>query len=316
MVAFITRRLVQTVVVIILVTFIVFMLIQLVPGDPVVAMLGYEASQEQIAALRHQLWLDRPVVVQYLHWVGNALHGDLGRSISTSTNQEVTQLISQRLPVTLYVSVWAFILSPIVGVALGVWGAIRRGKFIDPFISLFANIGVAIPIFWLAILGAYAFGLKLHWLAIQGFTFPTEGVVRSIKQTVMPVFCLAVPAVAIMARQTRSSVLEIIRQDYVRTAMAKGLRERRVVWRHVLKNALIPVVTLLGIEVRVLFGGAVVVEQVFNINGMGRMMVTAGFGKDFPVLQGGVLVIGRAISLANLLVDISYGWLDPRIKYE
>jgi peptide/nickel transport system permease protein len=316
LVAFITRRLIQTAVVIFLVTFITFMLIQLVPGDPVVAMLGLEASQEQIIALRHQLWLDRPVLVQYGHWIYNAIHGDLGSSISISSNQSVVDIIGQRLPVTLYVSVWAFLLSPIVGVALGAWGAIRRGKFIDPFISLFANIGVAIPIFWLAILGAYAFGLKLHWLAIQGFTFPTEGIVRSIKQTVMPVFCLSVPAVAMLARQTRSSVLEVIRQDYVRTAMAKGLRERRVVLRHILKNAMIPVVTLLGLEVRILFGGAVVVEKVFNINGMGRMMVDSGFGKDFPVLQGGVLVIGLAICLANLIVDLSYGWIDPRIKYE
>jgi peptide/nickel transport system permease protein len=316
LVAFITRRLIQTVVVIFLVTFITFMLIQLVPGDPVVAMLGLEASQEQIQVLRHQLWLDKPVIVQYLHWIGNAVHGDLGSSISISSNESVIDIIAQRLPITLYVSVWAFLLSPIVGIALGAWGAIKRGKFIDPFISLFANIGVAIPIFWLAILGAYAFGLKLHWLAIQGFSFPTEGIVRSIQQTIMPVFCLSVPAVAILARQTRSSVLEVVRQDYVRTAMAKGLRERRVVFRHILKNAMIPVVTLLGLEVRILFGGAVVVEQVFNINGMGRMMVTAGFGKDFPVLQGGVLVIGLAISLANLIVDLSYGWFDPHIKYE
>jgi peptide/nickel transport system permease protein len=313
---FIIRRLMQTAIVILLVTFITFMLIQLVPGDPVVAMLGLEASQEQIAALRHELWLDRPVLLQYFHWIGNAVHGDLGRSISISSNESVIQIIKQRLPVTLYVSVWAFLLSPIVGVALGAWGAIRRGKFIDPFISLFANTGVAIPIFWLAILGAYAFGFKLHWFAIQGFTFPTEGVLRSIKQTIMPVFCLSTPAVAILARQTRSSVLEVIHQDYVRTAMAKGLRERAVVFKHVLKNAIIPVVTLLGLEVRILFGGAVVVEQVFNINGMGRMMVTAGFDKDFPVLQGGVLVIGLAICIANLIVDLSYGWFDPRIKYQ
>ena len=316
MVSFIIRRLIQTAIVMFLVTFITFMLLQLVPGDPVVAMLGQEASQEQIIALRHELWLDRPVLVQYYHWISRAVQGDLGSSISISTNEPVVQIIGQRLPITLYVSVWAFLLSPLVGVALGAWGAIRRGRFIDPFISLFANIGVAIPIFWLAILGAYAFGFKLHWLAIQGFTFPTEGVIRSIKQTVMPVICLAIPAVAILARQTRSAVLEVIRQDYVRTAMSKGLRERHVVLRHVLKNAMIPVVTLLGLEVRILFGGAVVVEQVFNINGMGRMMVTAGFGKDFPVLQGGVLVIGLAISLANLLVDLSYSWFDPRIKYE
>jgi peptide/nickel transport system permease protein len=316
LVSFVIRRLIQTVIVIVLVTFITFMLLQLVPGDPVRAMLGLESSPEQIEVLRHQLWLDRPVLVQYWHWISNAVRGDLGSSISISSNEKVVDIIGQRLPITLYVSLWAFLLSPILGVALGAWGAIRRGKFIDPFISIFANIGVAIPIFWLAILGAWLFGFKLHWLAIQGFTFPTDDLVKSIKQTVLPVICLSIPAVAMMARQARSSVLEVIRQEYVRTAMAKGLRERRVVMRHVLKNAMIPVVTLLGLEVRILFGGAVVVEQVFNINGMGRMMVNAGFGKDFPVLQGGVLVIGLAISLANLIVDLSYGWLDPRIKYE
>jgi peptide/nickel transport system permease protein len=314
--AFIVRRLIQTVIVVILVTFLTFMLLQLVPGDPVVAMLGGEASQEQIDALRQELWLDRPVLVQYGHWVSNALHGDLGRSISTSYNEKVTTLISERLPVTLYLSLFAFIISPIIGILFGAVSAIKRGSFIDQIISLFANTGVAIPIFWLAILGAYFLGFKLHWFAIQGFSWPTEGVLRSIKQTVMPVFCLSVPAVAVLTRQTRSSVLEVIHQDYVRTAMSKGLRERRVVLGHVLKNALIPVVTLLGLQVRILIGGAVLVEQVYNINGLGRMMVSAGFGKDFPALQGGVLVIGLAVCLANLLVDISYGWLDPRIKYE
>lgn len=298
-----------------MVTFVTFMLIQLMPGDPVRTMLGGEASQAQIDTLRHELWLDKPVMVQYWHWITSALHGDLGRSISISTNQTVGSLISERLPVSLYLGLFSFVISPIVGIFLGVIAATRRGSFIDPFINLFANVGVAVPIFWLAILGAYAFGFKLHWLAIQGFTFPSEGVLTSIKQTIMPVFCLSVPAVAVLARQTRSSVLEVIRQDYVRTAMAKGLRERQVVLVHVLKNALIPVVTLLGMQVRIVIGGAVVVEQVFNINGIGRMMVTAGFGKDIPVLQGGVLVIALMVSIANLLVDISYGWLDPRIKY-
>ncbi len=314
MAAFIIRRLLQTVVVVFLVTLITFMLLQLVPGDPVVAMLGGQATQEQIVALQKELWLDRPVVVQYVHWLTNALHGDLGRSIML--NDRVTTIIFQRLPYTLYLSSIAFIISPIIGIFLGAWGAIRRGKFVDPFISLFANIGIAVPIFWLAILGAYFLGFKLHWLGIQGFVWPTEDLVRSIKLTVMPVICLAIPAVAVMARQTRSSVLEVVRQDYVRTAMSKGLTERTVVFRHVLKNALIPVVTLLGLQVRVLFGGSVLVEQVFNINGMGRLLVSAGFGKDFPVLQAEVLIIGLAVSITNLLVDISYGWLDPRIKYE
>lgn len=291
------------------------MLLQLVPGDPVITMLQGQGTPEQILALRQQLWLDKPVVVQYLHWITNAFRGDLGQSIQFS-NTSVTSVIFSRLPYTLYLSAIALILSPIFGIVLGAIGAIRRGKIIDPFISLFANIGVAIPVFWLAILGIYFLAFKLHWLAIQGFTWPTEDFGKSIKQTVMPVICLAIPAVAMMARQTRSSVLEVIRQDYIRTAMSKGLRERRVVWRHVLKNAMIPVVTLLGLEVRVLFGGAVLVETVFNINGMGRLMVSSCFAKDFPVLQGAVLIFGLGICLANLLVDVSYGWLDPRIKYE
>ena len=313
MASFIIRRLIQTIIVVFLVTLLTFLLLQLVPGDPVVAMLGGEATQEQIVALRQEMWLDRPVVVQYIHWFSNAFHGDLGRSIML--NDKVTRLITERFPVTLYLSLLAFILSPILGILLGVLGAIRRGSFIDPFISLFANTGIAIPIFWLAILGVYFLGFKLHWLAIQGFTWPTDDLVKSIKQTVMPVFCLSVPAVALLARQTRSSVLEVVRQDYIRTAMAKGLTERDIVLKHVLKNAFIPVVTLLGLQVRVLFGGAILVEQVFNISGMGRLLVGAAFGKDFPVLQGGVLLIALAVCLANLVVDLSYRWLDPRIKY-
>jgi peptide/nickel transport system permease protein len=311
--SFIIRRLIQTIIVVFLVTLLTFLLLQLVPGDPVVAMLGGEATQEQIVALRQELWLDKPVIVQYFHWLNNAFHRDLGRSIML--NDKVTRLITERFPVTLYLSLLAFILSPILGILLGVLGAIRRGSFIDPFISLFANTGIAIPIFWLAILGVYFLGFKLHWLAIQGFTWPTDDLVKSIKQTVMPVFCLSVPAVALLARQTRSSVLEVVRQDYIRTAMAKGLTERDIVLKHVLKNAFIPVVTLLGLQVRVLFGGAILVEQVFNISGMGRLLVGAAFGKDFPVLQGGVLLIALAVCLANLVVDLSYRWLDPRIKY-
>jgi peptide/nickel transport system permease protein len=216
----------------------------------------------------------------------------------------------------MYLSFIALILSTIFGVFFGIISAIRRGTFIDPLISVLANVGVAIPVFWLAILGAYYFGLKLHWLAISGFTWPTEDLVKSIKQTVMPVICLAVPSMAIIARQTRSSVLEVIHQDYIRTAMSKGLNERLVVMRHVLKNSMIPVVTLLALQVRVLFGGSVLVEQVFNINGMGRTLVTAAFSKDFPVMQAGVLLISTLVCVVNLLVDISYSWLDPRIRFQ
>lgn len=314
MVNYIIRRSLQTVLVVILVSIVSYLIIQLIPGDPVVAMLGGESTQERIDVVRHELWLDRPLPVQYLHWANNVIHGDFGKSVATGDT--VSSIIAQRLPTTLYLSALALIVATLLGISLGILSAVRRGTFVDPFISVFANIGIAIPIFWLGILGAYFLGLKLHWLSIQGFTWPTDDLALSLKQTVMPVICLAVTPMAILARQTRSSVLEVIHQDYIRTAMSKGLRERVVIMRHVLKNAMIPVVTLLGLEVRVLFGGVVLVEQVFNINGMGRTLVTAAFGKDFPVLQAGVLMIALVVCIANLLVDLSYSYIDPRIRYE
>jgi peptide/nickel transport system permease protein len=181
---------------------------------------------------------------------------------------------------------------------------------------MFANAGVAIPQFLLGILGIYFFGLQLGWLPMQGFTWPTDDLWLSIKQSIMPVICLAIPGLAVLARQTRSSMLEIIHQDYIRTAFAKGLKEKAVILKHAMKNALIPVVTLIGIQLRFLIGGSVIVENVFGIPGIGRLLVRASFDKDFLIVQGGVLVIGALVCLVNLLVDISYGWIDPRIKYE
>jgi len=314
LVNFIIRRSLQALVVVFLVTIVSFLIIQLVPGDPVAAMLSGNVTQERIVEVRHQLWLDRPVLVQYVHWLGNALHGDMGTSILT--DEKVSSIIAKRLPITVYLSFIALIFSTLFGILMGVLSAVRRGTFLDPVINVLANIGVAIPVFWLGILGAYFFGLKLHWLSIQGFTWPTDDFVLSIKRTIMPIFCLAVPSMATIARQTRSSVLEVIHQDYIRTAMSKGLGERVIILRHVLKNSLIPVVTLLGLQVRVLFGGSVLVEQVFNINGMGRTLVGAAFGKDFPILQAGVLLLASITCVANLLVEISYCWFDPRIRYQ
>lgn len=314
MVSFIVRRLIQTVIVIFVLTLLTFFMLQLVPGDPVVTMLGIDASQQQINAFRHELWLDRPIMVQYIHWLSNAARGNLGKS--PTKNENVIDLIAQRLPVTAYLSLIALVISTGLGIILGIFSAVRRGSILDSFISLFANIGVAVPIFWLGIIGVYLLGLKLGWLSIQGFTWPTINLVKSIRQTIMPIFCLAIPPIAILARQTRSSMLEVVRQDYVRTAMSKGLRERTVVLKHALKNALIPVVTLLGLQVRVLVGGSVLVETVFNIPGMGRLLVTGAFDKDLLILQGGTLLIGLVVCLTNLAVDLSYGWLDPRIRYE
>lgn len=314
MLSFITRRLIQTVFVVLLLTLLTFLMLQLVPGDPALSMLGQGASPGQVDALRHELWLDKPVLEQYAHWLSNALQGNLGKSIGD--NEKVVDLISRCLPVTAYLSFIAIIFGTIFGILAGILSAVRRSSILDSVISFFANVGIAIPVFWLGIEGIYFFGLKLSWLSIQGFTWPNHDLLKSIKQTILPVFCLAVPNLAVMARQTRSSMLEVIHQDYVRTAMSKGLRERAVVLNHAMKNALIPVVTLLGLNVRIIVGGSMLVETVFNIPGMGRLLVTAAFNKNFPVLQGGALLTGLVVCLANLIVDISYGWLDPRIRYE
>jgi len=311
---YVLRRLLQTVAVLLIVTIISFLLLHLTPGDPAAAMLDTGASREQIDALRKELGLDRPLPLQYAHWLSRVLRGDLGTSIMY--RDPMADIFAARLPITLTLSATAFILSTILGITAGVICAIRRGGLVDQLVSLCANVGIAVPVFWLGILGIYVFGFRLNWLPIEGWVSPFEDFAQSVKQSVMPVVLLAVPGIAVLARQTRSSMLEVVHQDYIRTAVSKGLSERVVVFRHALKNALIPVVTLMGLQVRILVGGSVLVESVFNIPGMGRLLVAGAFNKDFVVVQAGVLLIGAVVCLVNLLVDLSYGWLDPRYRYE
>lgn len=300
--------------VLLIVTMVSFLLIHITPGDPAAAMLGTDATIEQIKALQKELWLDRPVVIQYIHWFSDALRGNLGTSIMY--RDPIVDMFADRLSITLYLSAIALVLTTCMGIVAGIICAVKRGGVLDQLVSLFANVGVAIPIFWLGILGIYLFGYTLNWLPIQGWTSPLDNFGESLKGTIMPVILLALPGVAVLARQTRSSMLEVVHQDYIRTAYSKGLTERVVIFRHALKNALIPVVTLMGLQVRILVGGSVLVETVFNIPGMGRLLVAGALNKDFLVVQGGVLLIGLLVCLANLLVDISYGWLDPKFRYE
>lgn len=314
MVAFIVRRLIQSVFVLLLVSLIAFSLLQIIPGDPAVIMLGSEASPGQIEALRHELLLDQPLPLQYLHWLTNLLQGNLGKSVSY--NESVTGLIATRVPITFHLGLVALILSTVISIPAGVISAIRRGGWLDSVISIAANLGMAIPIFWLGILGIYLFALKLGWLPVQGYTSPLENLGQSTRQLIMPVVCLALVPLASLTRQTRSSMLEVIRQDYIRTARSKGLKESAIITGHALKNAIIPVITLLGLQVRNLVGGSVLVEQVFNIPGMGRLIVASVFNKDFVTVQGTIMVVAIVVALANLLVDISYGYFDPRIRYD
>jgi len=312
--AYIIRRLIQTILVIFIVSFLAFIIIHLIPGDPIITMLGLEATQEQIDMLRGELWLDRPVMVQYFHWLGNAFQGDLGKSIMY--REDVSNLIVKRLPISMYLALYAFIIATVLGVTAGIICAVRRGGILDQVITVIATLGVATPQFWIAILCVYAVGLKLGWLPIQGWTSPLDDFWLSFRKIIMPVFCLSIVAISSLARQTRSAMLEVIQQDYIRTAWAKGLRERAIILRHALKNALIPVVTILGLRIRMLFGGAVLIETVFNIPGIGRLLVRSVFDKDFVIVQACVLMFALVTCFANLAVDISYAYLDPRIRYD
>ena len=317
MVAYIVRRLIQSVFVIILVTFMVFIVIRLLPGDPILMYLSQEERDlltlADINAARHEYGLDKPLPVQYIEWIGNLARGDLG--VSLFYRENVGTLIAERVPVTLYLGVIAFILSHLLGIVAGTISALRRAGWVDTVVTVLANLGITVPIFWLGILLIYVFGLKAGWLPRFGYTSPFTDLVQSLRQAILPVVCLGIFPLASTARQTRSSMLEVIRQDYIRTAWSKGLRERIVVVKHVLKNGLIPVVTLSGIGLSMILGGSVLVETVFNIPGMGRLGVEAVLSQDYAIIQAIILITAVMIVMVNLLVDISYGWLDPRIRY-
>jgi peptide/nickel transport system permease protein len=299
-------------------TLIVFFAMRLLPGDPLTIFIGQQGSsgtmsEAQKEALRHEYGLDKPIMVQYFNWFGGLFRGDLGTSIYY--HEDVGALLAKRFPITLYLGVTAFVVANVFGILLGLLAGIRRGTWIDTVSTTLANIGITVPVFWLGILLIYTLGLKLGWLPIYGYTSPFKDFWMSTRQAIMPVICLAITGMAFTARQMRSAMLEVISQDYIRTAWSKGLGERVVILKHALKNSLIPVITLMGIGLGMVFGGSVLVETVFAIPGIGRLLVTSVFAQDYVVVQSGTLVIAFIIILSNLIVDISYGWLDPRIRY-
>jgi peptide/nickel transport system permease protein len=314
---YIIRRLLEAIVVIILVSIMIFLIMRLLPSDPLQVYITKNQldglAPEAAQALRVQFGLDKSIPVQYLSWASGILHGNFGNSITYPMT--VGSLMLQRFPVTFYLGIVTLIISSILGIAAGLICALRRGSAIDTLVTSIANFGISVPQFWLGILLIYVLGLDLKILPIQGFVSPTQDFWLSCKGLIMPVACLAVFPIAGNARQTRSSMLEIIRQDYMRTAWSKGLRERRIVLRHLLKNGLIPVITLIGIQTRLLIGGEVLVETVFNIPGVGRLLVSSILAQDYQVVQAIVFFLSIVIILANLLVDISYGWFDPRVRY-
>jgi peptide/nickel transport system permease protein len=314
---FIIRRLLQIVLVLLVVTMLVFLLVRLLPGDPILMYMSAQnmeiLSQEQIDVIRHEVGIDRNLAVQYIDWLGRALTGDLGKSIINRS--DVADEIVRRLPISMYLAGTAFIISIIVGIPLGVISAVRRGTWLDNVLTSVGNLGITIPTFWLGILLIYLFGMKLNWLPIFGYTSPFQDFVMSTRQAILPIFCLAVPPIASAIRMTRSSMLEVMRQDYIRTAWSKGLAERSVIMRHALKNGLIPVITMKGMSLANIVGGSVIIETVFSIPGMGRLAVEGLFSQDYTVVQGVMVIVGMVVLSVNLLVDLSYGWLDPRIRY-
>jgi peptide/nickel transport system permease protein len=315
--AYILRRVLQAIIIILIVSILVFLVIRLLPGDPILMYVSQTSygglSKEQIELIRVEFGLDKSIPEQYVHWVGNIFHGDLGQSMNY--REPVADLIVERAPRTLYVGLIAFVVGNFIGVLAGVVSAVRRGRTSDLVVTLLANIGITIPIFWLGIILIYIFAVQLKWLPVCGYTSPFQDFWMSIKMIIMPVVCLSVFSIGAVARQTRSSLLEVTRQDYIRTAWSKGLTERIVVFRHVLKNGLIPIITLMGMQLSNILGGEVLIETVYNIPGMGRLAVDSIMSLDYAPIEGVVLLITIMVVLVNLIVDISYGWLDPRIRY-
>jgi peptide/nickel transport system permease protein len=318
MTAYIIRRIVLALIVLVMVSLMVFLAMRLLPGDPILIRLTKsqtaEYTVEQLELLRHEYGLDKPLYVQYGEWMGGVLRGDLG--VSILYGDTVSSQIGGCWTKTLYIGLVSFILGFILGVPAGIICAVRRGGWLDNVVSILANIGITIPVFWLGILLMYLLALELKLLPMMGYTSPFDDFWMSTKQIIMPVICITIGPLAMNARQTRSSMLEVLSQDYVRTAWSKGLKERAIIIRHALKNALIPVVTLTGMGISSIIGGQVLIETVFNISGMGRLMVSAIQGQDYAVVQGITLIIAAVIVVANLIIDISYGWIDPRIRYQ
>ena len=305
MLRYVLRRLLLAVPVLFGVSLGVFLLIQLVPGDPATVLAGDTASPDAIARIRAELGLDQPLPVQYFRFIERLAHGSLGES--TRTHREVFVEILDRFPYTLALALGAVVLSTIVGVLLGVFAAVNRGRAADHAAMTAAVAGLSFPTFLLAILGIIFFALTLHWLPVSGaFTWQSY---------VLPIVALSVHSAAVKARITRASMLEVLGQDYVRTARAKGLHERIVLMRHALKNALIPISTVIGLQFGALIGGAVIIENIFGWPGIGRLATQAIFNRDLPLIQGTVLLGAAAYTLMNLIVDIGYAWLDPRIRY-
>jgi peptide/nickel transport system permease protein len=313
MVPYILRRILSTVPVMAIVALFVFSLLYIAPGDPAVMIAGDQASPADIERIRQSLGLDQPFLVQFGTWFWHILHGDLGTSIFT--NLPVSSMIAQRIEPTLSLMVITLIITLVLAVPLGVVAAWKAGSWVDRTVMAFAVFAFSLPVFVVGYVLAYVFALRLDWFPVQGYTPLAEGFWPWLSNLILPAFALGCVYVALIARVTRAAMLEVLQQDYIRTARAKGLGQRSILFIHALKNAAVPIVTVIGIGIALLIGGAVVTESVFAIPGLGRLTIDAILRRDYPVIQGIVLLFSFVYVLVNLMVDVTYTLVDPRIRY-
>jgi peptide/nickel transport system permease protein len=313
---YIARRLGIGLILALMAASIAFAAIRLLPGDPIVlytAQTQQLMTEERMNHLRREFGLDRPVWIQYVTWLNDVVHGRLGYSIYY--HEQVSALLKDRMPVTLHLGLISLFLSAGCGIAMGIVAAVRRDTWVDKAVKIATNCGIAAPVFWVCVMMIYIFGNKLQWLPIAGYESPLKDLWTNLRQITMPVICLSIPGTAIIARQMRTNMLEVLRQDYIRTAWAKGMNETAVVFRHALKNSFIPMLTILGAGMAMMMGGAVIVETIFAIPGMGRLIASSIFAKDYVVIQSSTLILGLITIMINVFVDIAYSWCDPRIRY-
>jgi peptide/nickel transport system permease protein len=313
MLAFVARRLLATVPVLAMVAVFVFLMLRLTPGDPAAIIAGDNATNAQIAAIRDQLGLNQPIPVQFMIWSGRLLRGDLGQSFFFKA--EVAELIGQRIGPTLALATVTMLITIAVAVPLGVLAAYKHGGWIDRLVMGFSVLGFSVPVFVLGYLLIYVFAIEIKLFPVQGYRSLAAGLWPFLHRLILPGITLSVIYIALIARITRASVLEVLGEDYIRTAYAKGLSNRVVLMRHALRNAAVPIVTVIGIGVALLIGGVVVTESVYNIPGLGRLTVDAVLARDYPTIQAVILLFSFVYVLINLLIDLSYTLLDPRIRY-
>lgn len=313
MVSYILRRLASTIPVLLTVAVMVFLMLRLTPGDPAAVIAGDNATAQQIDEIRTKLGLNQPIVSQFFIWIANMLRGDLGESFFF--RKTVWELIADRVEPTLSIAALTIIIAVVIAIPLGVVAAYKQGTWIDRIVMGFSVIGFSVPVFVIGYLLVYIFAIKLGWFPVQGYQRLANGIWPWFMSLILPAFTLSVIYIALIARMTRTSVLEVLSEDYIRTARAKGQTELRVLFHHALKNAAVPIATVVGIGIALLIGGVVVTESVYSIPGLGRLTVDAVLARDFPVIQAIILLFSLVYVLINLLVDLSYTIFDPRIRY-